>query len=132
MLGTKRTLQHSYGDLEWAVLEVLWDVGRDISVRETQQALRRRPPLAYTTVLTVLDRLHAKGAVLRSREGKAYVYRARYPREAFLGERAVRALAESGAPADTVLMAFLDSAEEVDPDLLDRLAKLIEEKRRAR
>jgi predicted transcriptional regulator len=124
------TLEHSYGELEWAVLEVLWEVGADISVREAQQALRR--PLAYTTILTVLDRLHAKGAVLRSREGKAYVYRARFPREAFLGERAVRALAESGRPADTVLMAFLDSAEVHDPELLDRLARLIEEKRRGR
>lgn len=113
------------------MLDVLWSSRDPLSVRDVQRALPREPELAYTTVLTVLDRLHAKDVVIREKEGRAFLYRARWPREALVGERAVRALTETGRPPKAVLLAFLDSAEAHDPKLLDRLAELIAERRKS-
>ena len=62
------------GDLERAVMDVLWDVvpgtSDGVTVREVADALDGRE-LAYTTVMTVLDRLAGKGMVQREREGRA-------------------------------------------------------------
>ena len=70
-------------------------------------------------------------AEAREKHGKAFSYWPRVSREMWLGEQAARVLTEADVPADrNVLMAFLDSAEEADPELLDRLSKLIEQRRR--
>ncbi len=117
------------GELETSVLEVLWAAKAPQSVREVHAALERRRPLAYTTILTVLDRLHEKHVVIREKDGRAFLYAPRLGREAFMAERAVSALATRGQPAQAVLMAFLDSVESRDPALLDRLATLIAARR---
>ena len=118
----------SLGELENSVLEVLWGAPSPLSVREVAAGLHRRV-LAYTTVLTVLDRLHDKGFVVREKDGRAFLYRPRMGREALMGERAVSALSKKGAPESAVLMAFLDSAESRDPRMLDELAALIAARR---
>jgi predicted transcriptional regulator len=102
-----------------------------LSVRDVLARLKRRPGLAYTTVLTVLDRLHDKGLVAREKHGKAFVYWPRVSRPAWLGERAARLLTASDVPIQRdVLMAFLDSAQDADPEVLDRISALIEERRK--
>lgn len=119
------------GELESAVLEVLWSSPSGLPVRDVLARVRRKPALAYTTVLTVLDRLHGKGVVVREKEGKAYRYAPSLTREAWFGERAARALASAKPGAhDAVLAAFLDSTERVDPDLLDKLSALIAARRK--
>ncbi len=119
----------SLGELEARVLEVLWNSSEPLSVREVGVALRRRPALAYTTVMTVLDRLHDKGYVTRAKLGRAFSYRPRVAREELFAERAVAALSPKGPPPNAVLAAFLDSVESRDPQLLDRLAALIAARR---
>jgi predicted transcriptional regulator len=95
--------------------------------------VQRQPALAYTTVLTVLDRLHDKGLVARDKEGKAFLYRPTVSREAWLGEEAARVLTSAESPPNSaVLMAFLDSAERADPALLERLSALIAARQRGR
>lgn len=123
--------QRPLGELEAAVLGALWSCPGPASVREVLRRVRRRPALAYTTVLTVLDRLHSKQVVDRRKEGKAFVYWARLSRDAWHGERAAGALTGSDPqPSASLLMAFLDSAERADPALIDRLSALIEARRR--
>jgi predicted transcriptional regulator len=117
--------QRSLGELETSILEALWRSSDPLSVREVGSALRRRPALAYTTVMTVLDRLHDKGLVTRTKDGRAFVYRPRLGREALLAERAAATLSPKGPPPNAVLSAFLDSVESRDPAVLDRLAALI-------
>ncbi len=119
----------SLGDLEASALEVLWAASCPMPVREVASKLKRRPALAYTTVLTVLDRLHDKGFVSREKDGRAFLYRPRIAREALIGERAAHALGNQGPPQNAVLMAFLDSVESRDPEVLDRLADLIAARR---
>jgi predicted transcriptional regulator len=126
-------LRRSLGELETSVLEVLWLAGEPKSVRDVHQALGPKRNLAYTTVLTVLDRLHDKHLVIRRRAGKAFLYEPRLTREEFLGERAARVLAEGrGTPSRSLVMAFLDSAERASPQLVAELEALIAERRQRR
>ncbi len=69
------------GELERAVMTVLWDHGPDQSVRQVLTHLRDSRDLAYTTVMTVLDRLAKKDLALRTREGRAWLYSAGSTRE---------------------------------------------------
>src|SRR6266704_3535093 len=65
------------GELEAAVLSVLWEAGRALSPREVQQALTGQTgaaELSYSTVVTILSRLHAKKALGRRRDGRAFRY----------------------------------------------------------
>jgi predicted transcriptional regulator len=61
------------GDLEREVMTQLWESAGPLSVRQVHEALRGRD-LAYTTVMTVLDRLAKKGVVTRERDGRAWLY----------------------------------------------------------
>ncbi len=69
------------GELERAVMTVLWDHGPDQSVRQVLTHLRSTRDLAYTTVMTVLDRLAKKDLALRTRDGRAWLYSAGSTRE---------------------------------------------------
>lgn len=120
----------SLGDLERSVLDALWSGPDALSVRDVQRLIPRRPSLAYTTVMTVLDRLHDKGFVSRKKEGRAFVYRPRLTHAEWLGERAARVLASEANGDRAVLAAFLDSTDRVDPDLLDELSELIDARRK--
>ena len=64
-----------FGDLEAAVMQVLWDRDSPATVRDVLGSLRTSRTLAYTTVMTVLDNLHRKGEVAREMSGRAWVYR---------------------------------------------------------
>jgi predicted transcriptional regulator len=70
-------VRHSILDLsplELDCMNALWPVG-EATVRDIQQALHPTRPRAYTTIMTILDRLAQKGIVLRSKSGRAWVYR---------------------------------------------------------
>jgi predicted transcriptional regulator len=116
--------------LERAILDTLWESPEPLSVRDALRQLRRRPALAYTTVLTVLDRLHEKGLVNRFKQGRAFLYRPSLTKAEWLGQRAARVLASESRQGAAVLAAFLDSAERADPEIVDRLAELIAARRR--
>lgn len=63
------------GDLEQHVMAVLWRAQRALSVREVHELLHYTRPVAYTTVMTVLDRLAKKDVVERRLDGRAWLYR---------------------------------------------------------
>ncbi len=62
--------------LELDCMNTLWPVGQ-ATVREIRDGLAVRRPRAYTTIMTIMDRLARKGVVERVKAGRAYVYRAR-------------------------------------------------------
>ncbi len=64
-----------FGDLEQAVMDVLWASPTAMSVRDVQAALANDRELAYTTVMTVMDRLAKKGQVTRALDARAWQYR---------------------------------------------------------
>jgi len=63
-----------FGDLEAVIMERLWEQGRPMLVREMVEDLRQDRPLAYTTVMTVMENLHRKGWLRRERDGRAWRY----------------------------------------------------------
>jgi len=63
------------GPREFGILEILWRDG-PLSVAEIRTRLPDSPPLAYTTVMTMLDQLHRKNLVLRRKSGRAFRYTA--------------------------------------------------------
>jgi predicted transcriptional regulator len=117
------------GVLEQRVLELLWEHG-EASVREV--ARRLGDDHAYTTVMTVLDRLHNKGSVVRRKEGLAWRYAAAAPKAEVLGQKVASLLSEGGEDTEPLLSAFLDRAEAIDPEVLEKLERLIERRRRGK
>lgn len=109
-------------------MEILW-AEAPLSVREVNVHLRRSK-LAYTTVMTTLDRLYKKGLLARTKNGLAFVYqpaidRAEYQRRVV--HAALGPLLEQGA--GPVLAAFVDVAAGSDNENLDRLERLIAARR---
>jgi predicted transcriptional regulator len=85
----------------------------------------------YTTIAKVLDRLYAKGLVSRKRIGKTFVYEPKAQREAIEHARASRTLRQLLAPEPHPAIATLVQAmDEIDPELLDELARVIRVRRR--
>ena len=118
------------GPLEQRVLDLLWKHPGALSVREAQSALA--DGLAYTTVMTTLDRLYKKGLLLRQRDGRAFRYLARTSREAFAAGLLRRSLGRllRGSP-EPLLASLVDAVGEHDRELLPELQRLIREKERA-
>ena len=119
------------GDLEEKLMEILWQ-HHPLSVRDVGTRLGRNK-LAYTTVMTTLDRLHKKGLLARQKDGNAFVYepamdRAEYQRRII--EATLTPLLEHGSRA--VLAAFVGVAAELDEGNLAHLEKLIAEHRSKR
>ncbi len=117
------------GDLELAVMEALWRHA-PASVKDVGQALSARQ-LAYTTVMTTLDRLHKKGLLDREKQGHAFMYRPRMDREAFERRLVAGVLGELPmASREALLSSFLDYAA-TDSASLDMLERLLAERKRA-
>lgn len=123
----------SLGALEKAVLEALSKSSEALSVREVHARLKRPAELAYTTVLTVLDRLHDKGIVRREKRNRAFYYEPVVTADEWRGHTAAKLIAGRNAPPNrAVLVAFLDVAERASPEVLSELSALLEERRRAK
>lgn len=118
------------GELEQAVLEALWDLdasrrGADTpdehgaSGREVHERLVGRD-LAYTTVMTVLDRLVRKDLVLRQRDGRAFRYAPRLTRAAMTAELMHEALEGTRGDREQALVSFVGEASAEDLAALRR------------
>lgn len=108
------------GELEAAVMDVLWDQSGWLTPGEVHQALGWDRPLAYTTVLTILVRLWRKERLERQRDGRAHVYRALQSREETIASRMGELI---GAATDrpTALVHFVDQLSPADRAQLRRL-----------
>jgi BlaI family transcriptional regulator, penicillinase repressor len=103
----------SLGSLEREVMQLAW-TRREVSVRDACERLGSA--VAYTTVMTTMDRLFKKGLLLRRKVGRAFVYRAAATRQQL---------------ENAVLSTLVDAVSERDRALLDELDRLVKEKRRA-
>jgi len=109
------------GELEAAVMNLLWDRGGWMTPGEVHAALADSS-LAYTTVMTVLVRLWQKGRLERQRDGRAYAYHPVVTRDQYAAERMEELLARAGNRS-AVLSHFLDAIDPADRDQLRRLLK---------
>jgi predicted transcriptional regulator len=121
------------GALEQEVLACLAAAGRPLTVAEVQADLGGEP--AYTTVLTALSRLHAKGALSRSPAGRGYAYEL-LPDPAAMGAsvtaRRMSRLLDSGQDRAGVLARFVADLSPADERLLTELLSAGREDREGR
>lgn len=120
------------GPLEGGVMEVVWTRGES-SVRDVVAALQR--PLAYTTIMTTLDRLFKKTLLCRRKVERAFLYSPRLSRDEWRREMAAGLVANFllGGPQrsrELLLSCFLDAVGEHDETLLNELERKIRRKRR--
>jgi predicted transcriptional regulator len=118
-------LEKVLGPLEAEVMRLVWDEDGPVTVRRLLERInrRRRPQLAYTTVMTVMSRLVEKGVLRRRREGRGYVYEAVADDAAGIAVEGV--MRDFG---DAAVAHFVDRAR-ADPELLARLERLLEDER---
>jgi predicted transcriptional regulator len=111
------------GDLERVVMEHLWNAAEGATVREVHSALEADREIAYTTVMTVLDRLAKKEIVTREREGRAWRYFAANSREEMSAQAIRHTVDRLETDRRAAMLHFLDDAtpEEID-DLKAALA----------
>jgi predicted transcriptional regulator len=117
------------GPLETKVLEILWDETHAVTVRQVQRAF---PALAYTTLMTTLDRLFRKGLLVRRPRGRAFAYAPRCSRDELLSEmvsgHVTDLLVASGA-SKAILSMFVRAVGRTDTALLDELDALVQAER---
>jgi len=119
------------GPLEVAVMEILWERGES-NVHDVVERLGR--PLAYTTVMTTLDRLYKKRLLDRHKSERAFLYSTRLTRREWEQKRAGEFMAGflAGPPADGELLisCLVEAVGQKDAALLDELEKKIHLKRK--
>ncbi|MGH2865845.1 MAG: BlaI/MecI/CopY family transcriptional regulator [Solirubrobacteraceae bacterium] len=123
MAGKSANGSRGFGPLEGEVMDAVWKAGRPVSVREIVDALNagRAGPLAYTTVMTVMNRLADKEALARSPAGRSFVYEATAPDPAGLAVKNV-----IRTYGDEAMAHFVDEAR-ADPELWRRMQRMMSE-----
>ena len=111
--SSRELFEETLGALERHVMELAWS-RREISVRDGCEGLGSS--VAYTTVMTTMDRLFKKGLLLRRKVGRAFLYRPAATRQEL---------------ENAVLSSLVDAVSERDRALLGELERLVREKRRA-
>jgi len=112
-------------------MELLWSRGAS-NVRDVVDKLGR--PLAYTTVMTTLDRLYKKGLLNRQKTERAFFYDPRMSRAEFEGKWAAELvatfLAETRHSSTPLVSYLVEAVEQMDGALLDQLEEKIRRTRR--
>jgi predicted transcriptional regulator len=109
------------GDLEAAVMALLWDSAEPATVREIKDRLVDERKLAYTTVMTVMDNLHRKGLLARQIDGRAYRYTPLRDR----AEHTAQLIEEVLADADDRAVPLLRFMERLTPEEVTRLRAML-------
>jgi predicted transcriptional regulator len=125
-------LEQFFGSLEIRVLEAVWRAKTPQNVRDLQPSF---DGVAYTTLMTTLDRLHRKGVLDREKAGRAFRYRARYTREELLSGLAGQALeavfGNRAADLKPILSFFVETVSREDRESLAALERLVAERRQS-
>jgi predicted transcriptional regulator len=125
-----RQLEATFGPLEIRVLEALWSRPAPACVRDLQPQF---PGVAYTTLMTTLDRLFRKGTLTRQKSGRAFFYRPKASQQELVSELASSTFATmlpgDAASVRPILSMFVDTVGDRDHALLDELEQLVRARR---
>lgn len=110
-----------FGELEAAIMDVMWEADGACAVREVRARLRYNRPVAYTTVMTVMDILHRKGVLRRDKYGRAWHYWPAEDREAH-DARLMTEVLRSGGDERVTMRRFL---ERVNDDEMESLRNAV-------
>jgi predicted transcriptional regulator len=115
-------------EAEHRLMDVLWTRGAS-TVSEVLEGLNQDPPLAYNTVLTTLRILEEKGYLSHDKEGRAFVYKAKVPREKARQSALRLLMSRFFDNSAEQLVHNLLSSEKLTNAEMKRLKKMIEEAR---
>ncbi|HEU4361272.1 MAG TPA: BlaI/MecI/CopY family transcriptional regulator [Mycobacterium sp.] len=120
------------GDLERAVMDHLWSAAGSQTVRQVHEALSPQRDLAYTTVMTVLQRLAKKDLVSQIRDDRAHRYAPVWGRDELVAGLMVGALDQAADPGgrQAALMHFVECVGADEADALRRALDELEAKNR--
>lgn len=121
-------LTHIFGELEAKLMEAVWNLEQP-SVKEVIDYLGG--DLNYKTAMTVLNRLVEKDVLDRHKSGRFFVYRPKFSREELLSnvfDQMVRGMFQ-GDFRHIALAQIIETAEAIDPDILDDISRMIREKK---
>ncbi len=124
----KEGLKKVLGELEAAVLERIW--GREnVAVRDVFNELQQERDIAYTTVMTTMDRLWRKGLLSRIRDKNAYLYSPVYSKKRLI-QNCINQVLDSILPdiTEPSLAHFISNLEKLNPALISELKKLLSKK----
>lgn len=120
------------GEQEHEVLRAVWQLGA-CTVRQVHERVGEPRLIAYTTVSTMLDRLWKKGFLNRDREGKVLIYKPSKRENTVEGARVKKLVGQIlGGDPEPAVARLVDAVETIDPELLDRLSRAIEDRKRGR
>jgi predicted transcriptional regulator len=111
---------------ETAVLELLWSAGPK-TPREVHSAIGEPRHWAYTTTLTLLHRLHARGLLQREKAGRTHRYRPSMKHEQHRAHEARRMAEALSKLGESGVAAFLAEARSLDPALVDQLRRQLKD-----
>lgn len=114
------------GDLERAIMDVVWTQG-EVTVRGVLGALQRSRSSAYTTIMTVMNRLVEKGMLRRLHDDASYTYRAVVSKNEFLhrsSQQIIRRFVRDYG--DVAIAHFVDVIDDVDPKKLAALRRRLQ------
>lgn len=129
--GDHQTGLEQLGALESELMERIWRSG-EISVRDLHAEFSSR--LAYTTVMTTMDRLYKKELLRRRKVGKAYIYSAALTEREYqkrLTRHLFGMVLHDSKNSAAVLSNFVDTVGEMGEKLLEQLDHLVKAKRRS-
>jgi predicted transcriptional regulator len=117
------------GELELAIMEIAWQTN-DLTVRDVLEQLTAQRHLAYTTVMTVMNRLVDKGLLTRTLSDRAGVYQAALTRDEFVQRQAaLRVQALLTDFGEVAVAQFLAVLETADADRLEALERFLAERK---
>lgn len=128
----EKGLRTALFDLEADIMQVVWRKNwPEFAVADVHRELLRRREIAYTTVMTTVNRLFEKELLARRRDGKRYVYSSRWSQGEFhqaMTRKVMSSLAKLGA--DDAIALLVDRVSEADEDELRQIEALIRKRRK--
>lgn len=119
------------GDIERLVMDVLWRRG-EATGREVLADIGKEKSLAFTTILTVMDRLLKKGLIRRVKKEGLFVYTPSMSKDEFVrqvSEEVLHGILDISA--SSAAASFVDILYKTNPEEIERLSRLIEERKKA-
>lgn len=116
------------GPLERAVMDRVWMAQGEVTVRDVLSS-RAGKRLAYTTVMTILERLWKKGFLTRRKDGRAYAYRAALSQDDYVASL-VDSVLKDASDRRGVLLGFVRSVDREELDELRKMIRTVERERK--
>src|SRR6201987_2601288 len=115
----RESKMRQFGELEAVIMDRLWEWGKPALVRELVDDLRKDRPIAYTTVMTVMENLYRKGWLRRHRDGRAWRYEPTGSRSGYTASLMSDAL-DTSTDRRTALAHFVLQMSPYDVALLEQ------------